>query len=99
MTITESLIELFAQGDELSVTQVVEQLGCKRTSTATALQRLVARNLLVITKVVGNQRFYQEAGKAALEELKKPDIFEQCRQNWSGYAIHKIFGSASRAAA
>ncbi|TKV08240.1 hypothetical protein FDX19_15495 [Citrobacter sp. wls619] len=26
-------------------------------------------------------------------------IFDQCRQNWSGYAIHKIFGSASRAPA
>lgn len=24
------------------------------------------------------------------------DIFEQCRQNWRGYSIHKIFGSASR---
>ena len=24
------------------------------------------------------------------------DIFEQCRQNWQGYHIHKIFGSASR---
>lgn len=99
MTITNSLIELFAQGDELSVTQIVERLGLRRTSTATALQRLVARNLLVITKVVGNQRFYQEAEKAALEELKKPDIFEQCRQNWRGYHIHKIFGSTSRATA
>ncbi|ECK9578001.1 winged helix-turn-helix domain-containing protein [Salmonella enterica subsp. enterica serovar Apeyeme] len=27
------------------------------------------------------------------------DIFEQCRANWQGYQIHKIFGSASRHAA
>lgn len=32
-------------------------------------------------------------------ETLEPDIFEQCRANWQGYKIHKIFGSASRASA
>lgn len=26
-------------------------------------------------------------------------IFDQCRQNWQGYQVHKIFGSTSRATA
>ena len=32
----------------------------------------------------------------AKAESSDGDIFEQCRKNWSGYQIHKIFGSAGR---
>ncbi|EBF8121288.1 winged helix-turn-helix transcriptional regulator [Salmonella enterica subsp. enterica] len=39
--------------------------------------------------VVNNGKYQQD----------EPDIFEQCRANWQGYKIHKIFGSASRHAA
>lgn len=41
-------------------------------------------------------------GNTATYELRadpKLPIAEQCRQNWSGYHIHKIFGSAGRVTA
>ncbi|EAT3568270.1 hypothetical protein DMH99_09995 [Salmonella enterica] len=43
-----------------------------------------------------------KGGNTATYELRadpKLPITEQCRQNWRGYQIHKIFGSAGRVTA
>lgn len=43
-----------------------------------------------------------KGGNTAVYELRadpKLPVTEQCRQNWSGYHIHKIFGSAGRVTA
>ncbi|EAW6535078.1 TPA_asm: hypothetical protein GDL74_17840 [Salmonella enterica] len=43
-----------------------------------------------------------KGGNTAVYELRadpKLPITEQCRQNWQGYQIHKIFGSAGRVTA
>lgn len=38
-------------------------------------------------------------GSPDIDTPNEPSIFEQCRQNWQGYRIHKIFGSAGRVTA
>lgn len=41
----------------------------------------------------GQMRVKAEAKALALASNGN-DIFDECRQNWQGYQIHKIFGSA-----
>lgn len=44
-------------------------------------------------RLYGQQRAKAEAKALALASNGN-DIFDNCRQNWGGYHIHKIFGSA-----
>ena len=44
-------------------------------------------------RLYGQQRAKAETKAKALE-CNGNDIFDECRQRWGGYHIHKIFGSA-----
>ncbi|EBD8879639.1 winged helix-turn-helix domain-containing protein [Salmonella enterica subsp. arizonae serovar 13,23:gz51:-] len=79
-----------------TVKQLSEKIHIGTSGTASYVCRLRRDGYIIeIGKVptrstpiyVVNNGKYQPEG---------PDIFEQCRANWQGYQIHKIFGSASR---
>ena len=58
-----------------------------------AIQAMRQRGELVAVDKVRGRPVY---------ELRAPHtlpIFEQCRQNWQGYRIHKVFGAAGRVTA
>lgn len=67
-------------------------------TVATMITKLRHLNMIE-TKTPGR------GGEAAVYGLGLPDasldgdIFEQCKRNWGGYHIHKIFGSAGRVSA
>ncbi|MDT0637678.1 ArsR family transcriptional regulator [Citrobacter werkmanii] len=67
-------------------------------TVATMITKLRHLNMIE-TKIPGR------GGRPAVYGLGLPDasldgdIFEQCKRNWGGYHIHKIFGSAGRVSA
>lgn len=100
MSIRERVMIAVAGGDEFCVNQVVEMIGCKRTAVCNAVIYLRDKGALTVTRRVNHSMYFKESAPGALRALRaKSDIFDQCRQNWQGYSIHKIFGSAQRAPA
>jgi DNA-binding transcriptional regulator PaaX len=73
-----------------------EILACSEATEGairTQLRSMVKSGELVITR--------PDRGYAGLysrvPEQAPNDVFNECRQNWQGYQIHKIFGSGARA--
>lgn len=82
-----------------TVKQLSEKIHIGVSGAASYVCRLRrAGHIIAIGKVPTRSTpiYVVNNGKYQPEE---PDIFEQCRANWQGYQIHKIFGSASRASA
>ncbi|EBU7764559.1 winged helix-turn-helix domain-containing protein [Salmonella enterica subsp. enterica serovar Rovaniemi] len=79
-----------------TVKQLSERIHIGTSGTASYVCRLRRAGYIIeIGKVPTRSTpiYVVNNGKYQSDE---PDIFEQCRANWQGYQIHKIFGSASR---
>lgn len=68
-------------------------IAVHRTPSGTAgyLRALVADGLVSVVGRTGCAPIY--ALKAGVEVKPEKDIFEQCRENWHGYRVHKVFGA------
>ncbi|MGU6743950.1 hypothetical protein ACV2F4_07895 [Salmonella enterica subsp. houtenae serovar 6,7:z4,z24:-] len=79
-----------------TVKQLSEKINIGISGTASYVCRLRrAGDIIQIGKVPTRSTpiYVVNNGKYEPEE---PNIFEQCKTNWQGYRIHKIFGSAGR---
>ncbi|MFP5932945.1 winged helix-turn-helix domain-containing protein [Salmonella sp. 741265069_HSA] len=82
-----------------TVKQLSEKIHIGTSGTASYVCRLRRAGYIIeIGKVPTRSTpiYVVNNGKYLPDE---PDIFEQCRANWQGYQIHKIFGSAGRVTA
>lgn len=79
--------------------QVAEVIGVHASGVRRQICELRDNGeLVVVARITRNKTpVYALRGAALLDD--GADVFEQCRQNWQGYSIHKIFGSAQRAPA
>ncbi|WP_285127757.1 hypothetical protein [Leclercia adecarboxylata] len=79
--------------------QVRQLLGCDSKKACRLLEHLVSAGAV---KNIGQRRHpvyvMQPGGEMRIKPLPvmrhKPSIADVCRQNWQGYQIHKIIGSA-----
>ena len=82
---------------------VAEATGVKPSAIRGASHKMRVAGEIMLDKRVWRSNFYVPAINADDEEDKPIDrsgvntIFDECRRNWSGYRIHKIFGSGARA--
>jgi hypothetical protein len=93
------IIRAIQHGGELTPRQVRQLLNCNSKKACRLLEHLVSVGAV---KNIGQLRHpvyvMQPGGETRIKPIpvtrKKPGIAEVCRQNWQGYQIHKIIGSA-----
>lgn len=74
-----------------TVRQVSVVIHRTMSGTAGYLRELVKSGEAVVIGRKGCAPVY--ALRAGVEVEPEKDIFEQCRENWSGYQVHKVFGA------
>lgn len=83
-----------------TITDVIKATGYRESSVRSVLIRMIDSG--IIKKVdIGADRLmvYEVVSEETLFNVtasEKMDVFDQCRANWQGYTIHRIFGSAGR---
>ena len=94
-----TIIRAIKHGGEITPRQVRQLLGCNSKKACRLLEHLVSVGAV---KNIGKPRHpvfvMQPGGESRIKPIsvarQNPVITEVCRQNWQGYQIHKIFGSA-----
>lgn len=94
-----AIIRAIQHGGEITPRQVRRLLGCDSKKACRLLEHLVSAGAV---KNIGQRRHpvyvMQPGGEARIKPLpvvcQRPSTADLCRQNWQGYQIHKIFGSA-----
>ncbi|MCE6965868.1 hypothetical protein K6W81_18570 [Enterobacter sp. MW07] len=97
-----AIIRAIQSGGEITPRQVCRLLECDSKKASRLLEHLVRVGAV---KNVGQRRHpvfvMQPGGEARIKPMPKvqverqqPSITDVCRQNWQGYQVHKIFGSA-----
>lgn len=82
-----------------TVSQAASQACISHGGMAGYLRQLRAAGLITYMGMTPDNRAPIYAVGTGVVIEPEPSIFDQCRQNWQGYQIHKIFGSASRTTA
>lgn len=97
-----TIIRAIQSGGEITPRQVCRLLDCDSKKACRMLEHLVSAGAV---KNIGQPRhsvFVMQPGgekrikplQVVLVERQQPSITNVCRQNWQGYQVHKIFGSA-----
>lgn len=94
-----AIIRAIQHGGEITPRQVRRLLGCDSKKACRLLEHLVSAGAV---KNIGQRRHpvyvMQADGEARIKpmpvERQKTSVADVCRQNWRGYQIHKIIGSA-----
>ncbi len=94
-----TIIRAIQHGGEITPRQVRRLLVCDSKKACRLLEHLVAVGAV---KNIGQRHHpvyvMQPGGESRIKPIRvarhKPGIADLCRQNWRGYQIHKIIGSA-----
>lgn len=94
-----TIIRAIQHGGEITPRQVRRLLDCDSKKACRLLEHLVSVGAV---KNIGQRRHpvyvMQTGGETRIKPMpvarQQPSITDVCRQNWQGYQIHKIFGSA-----
>lgn len=97
-TLRQKIVAFVSERKSATAADVAKAMpGVKPASISAALSTSVNKgDLFVLVKRKGRT----PSVYASVVEVETDDsnhVCEECRQNWQGYHIHKIFGSASRA--
>ncbi|MBF4179686.1 hypothetical protein [Lelliottia nimipressuralis] len=84
-------------GAGATVADLAKKLQEHRSGPARCILEMRKTGEVVQVGTVSGAAVYAPSGSAVAEATMS--IFDQCRQNWRGYHIHKIFGSAGRVSA
>ncbi len=94
-----TIIRSIQRSGEITPRQVRQLLGCDSKKACRLLEHLVSAGAV---RNIGQPRHpvyvMQPGGELRIKPLsvarQRPSIADVCRQNWQGYQIHKIIGSA-----
>lgn len=94
-----TIIRAIQHSGEITPRKVRQLLSCNSKKACRLLEHLVSVGAV---KNIGQRRHpiyvMQPGGETRIKPVtvvrQKPSIADVCRQNWQGYQIHKIFGSA-----
>lgn len=93
-----SVIASFGSGGA-TVSQAAHSANISHGGMAGYIRELRAAGLVKGMGMAPDNRSPMYAVGADVVIEPEQSIFDQCRQNWQGYWVHKIFGSAGRVAA
>lgn len=95
-TAVQAVLAFFRDHETGTVSQISEvfpSVSC--ASIAWALKSLTEKGQLEIVKMrTGRTAAIYRAGREPV--MENLPIAEQCRRNWHGYRIHKVFGSGGK---
>lgn len=77
---------------------VVEATGVKKTAIQGALHKMRLAGEIMVDRRVWRTCFYvpvevDDKEAKPVNHSGVNTIFDECRRNWQGYQVHKIFGS------
>lgn len=96
MTTPQRAVEMLRQNGPMLATSLADSLGIPHKNMYSQLATMLARKQVIRSDVKG-RHVYSAPPEPAQPKRRGTDgntIFEECRHNWQGYQIHKIFGSA-----
>lgn len=100
------IVDYLRENKTVTPRQVQTLLGCDCKKAHNLLLHLNRRSVVlrtgephhpIFTLLPGGEANIKRPKPAALPAPAKPvalSVYDVCRQNWQGYEIHKIFGSA-----
>ena len=97
------IIRAIQHSGEITPRQVCRLLGCDSKKASRLLEHLVSAGAVtnigqprhpVFVMQPGGEARIKPMRQTLAEQCQKPRITDICRQNWQGYQVHKIFGSA-----
>ena len=100
MTSREAINKYFQikdKGTRAEIAAMFPQLG--RGGIDSMISNMSARGQLSIAAQRSNNSPAVYKLNKQEDASRDLDIVEQCRQNWQGYRIHKVFGAAGRVTA
>jgi len=95
-----AIVDYLRENQTVTPRQVQALLGCDSKKAHNLLLHLIRRSVVrrtgephhpVFTLLPGGEENIKRFKPAA---TAAPSVTDICRQNWQGYEIHKIFGSA-----
>lgn len=92
-----AIVDYLRENQTVTPRQVQTLLGCDCKKAHNLLLHLIRRSVVRRTGEPHHPVFTLLPGGEANIKRPKPDapsVADVCRQNWQGYKIHKIFGSA-----
>ena len=89
-TKTEIRKYLAAGHDTFTTNQIAAITGLPIKTISTAANQMCKSGELVVESRTWRKTVYRSSRSVE----QKNTICDECRQNWQGYQIHKIFGSA-----
>lgn len=96
MTAGQAVMAFFEANETATVSQISQAFpGVSYSGIAWALKTLTDKGQVEIVKMRTGRApaIYRAGRELAMEDLP---IVEQCRRNWIGYRIHKVFGSGGK---
>ncbi len=96
----KAIVEFIEANGPATPRQIRKLLGCDIREAYDRLKRL---RMAGIVKNIGKpkhpeyqlvQRWQEKIKQPKQQRTAAPSVADICRQNWQGYKIHKIFGSA-----
>ncbi|WP_419057418.1 type IV toxin-antitoxin system AbiEi family antitoxin domain-containing protein [Kluyvera georgiana] len=90
--IKDDILDYLKTHDLVTIKDMIALYGYERKSVESAAKYATTKGL--IHRVAPGTFALGNGTGTPLSGV--PTIFDQCRQNWRGYQIHKIFGSAGR---
>lgn len=92
-----AIVEFLHENQNVTPRQVQALLGCDCKKAHNLLLHLIRRSVVRRTGEPHHPVFtLLPGGEANIKRPKPvaPSVADVCRENWQGYEIHKIFGSA-----
>ncbi|AVR03740.1 hypothetical protein RJ492_000520 [Pluralibacter gergoviae] len=99
------IVTAMRERGEITPREVRALVGCDSKKANRLLEHLVRAGVVSNVGLLYHPVYRLRRGDINLKPIKpateKPSrqrvsITEQCRQNWQGYQVHKIFGSAKQ---
>ncbi|MGR4047902.1 hypothetical protein [Kosakonia cowanii] len=98
MTGREAIEQYMEQYGFFTCELVADAYGLKRSVINGASHKMRQNGEIALDRRVWRTHFYvpvhQDDDEKAVSSSGTNTVFEECRRNWQGYYIHKIFGSA-----
>ena len=95
-----SIIEFLRVNQTVTPRQVQALLGCDSKKSHNLLLHLIRKSVVLRTGASRHPVYrLHPCGQVNIKPVKPAEVntvARLCRQNWQGYQVHKIFGSAQK---
>ncbi|ASG63918.1 hypothetical protein CEW81_18190 [Kluyvera genomosp. 3] len=98
--VKNAVLDFLDGAERFTITDIIKATGYREPSVRSVLIRMIDSGIIKKVDIGTDRRMiYEVVSEETLFNVtasEKMDIFDQCRANWQGYKLHKVFGSAGR---